>query len=188
MCHEEEAALVGRCTQPGVCGAAAELTLEQMDALDYVEACAHETMRLKPVAPIIGLQAVQDTVIGDVQVGAGTVVINAMRRDSVSERVIANAAAFDPGRWLAEGKSAHMARMAQSAKRVSMPFGAGPRICPGRYLALLEMKAAMAMLLGRFEIEAVDTADGAEPRELMKFTLTPVGLRMRLRERGRRVI
>ena len=41
----------------------------------------------------------------------------------------------------------------------------------------------MAMLLGRFEIEAVQTPDGAEPRELMKFTLTPVGLRMRLRER-----
>lgn len=167
-----------------VCGDAAALSLEQIDSLDYVEACAHETMRLKPVAPIIGVQAVQDTVIGDVQVGAGTVVINAMRRDSVSERWIADAAAFEPERWLAGGKSAHMAQMAQSAKRVSMPFGAGPRICPGRYLALLEIKAAMAMLLGRFEIEAVDTVDGAEPRELMKFTLTPVGLRMRLRERA----
>lgn len=32
-------------------------TFEQTDQLDYLEACAHETMRLKPVAPMIGLQA-----------------------------------------------------------------------------------------------------------------------------------
>ena len=40
-------------------------------------------------------------------------------------------------------------RATGSAKRVAMPFGAGPRICPGRYLALLEIKMVMAMLLGR---------------------------------------
>ena len=65
-----------------------------------------------------------------------------------------------------------------------MPFGAGPRICPGRYLALLEMKMAMATLLGRFDIADVATADGAEPREQLSFTMAPVGLRLRLRERG----
>ena len=64
-----------------------------------------------------------------------------------------------------------------------MPFGAGPRMCPGRYLALLEMKMAMATLLGRFDIASVDTPDGREARELLSFTMTPVGLRMKLRER-----
>ena len=39
-----------------------------------------------------------------------------------------------------------------------------PRVCPGRYLALLEMKMAMAMLLGRFDIESVGTEDGSEVR------------------------
>ena len=64
-----------------------------------------------------------------------------------------------------------------------MPFGAGPRVCPGRYLALLEIKMAMAMLLSRFEIESVSTPDGSEPREHMAFAMSPVGLRLRLRER-----
>ncbi len=41
---------------------------------------------------------------------------------------------------------------------------------------------AMAMLLGRFDIDGVETPDGREPRELMAFTMTPVGLRMCLRE------
>jgi cytochrome P450 len=64
-----------------------------------------------------------------------------------------------------------------------MPFGAGPRLCPGRYLAMQEIKMASAMLLGGFEIESVDTADGGEPREHMSFTMVPTGLRLRLRTR-----
>ena len=164
-----------------ICGRADAPTMEQLAELDYVEACAHETMRLKPVAPIIGLQALRDTVLGDVMIPAGGVIINVMRRDSVSESHMPRAAAFEPERWLADG---HPGAAAASAKRTSMPFGAGPRICPGRYMALLEMKLAMAVLLGRFDIQAVDTADGQPARELLKFTMTPLGLRMRLRERA----
>jgi cytochrome P450 len=157
-------------------------TLDQIAQLDYLEACAHETMRLKPVAPILPLQALRDVTLGDVRVPAGTVVISLMRRDSVSESHLLNAQAFEPERWLADGGPA---AQASAARRTSMPFGAGPRICPGRYLALLEMKVAMAVLLARFDIESVDTPDGQEARERMSFTMTPVGLRMRLRERAR---
>jgi cytochrome P450 len=155
-------------------------TPEQMGQLDYVEACAHETMRLKPVAPLLPLQTLHDMVIGDVQVPAGMIVFNVMRRDSVSDEHVPNAAAFEPARWLAEGGPG---QAASSAKRVSMPFGAGPRICPGRYLALLEMKMAIAVLLGRFDIASVDAPGGGEARENLAFTMAPVGLRMRLRAR-----
>ena len=163
-----------------VVGDAGAPTLEQMAQLDYVEACAHETMRLKPVAPQLPLQALRDTTLGDVQVPRGMIVIGLMRRDSVSETHVPRAAAFEPERWLKEGAPG---ALASAAKRTSMPFGAGPRICPGRYLALLEMKMAMAVLLGRFDIQDVTTPDGGEPREHLSFTMTPVGLRMRVRER-----
>ena len=156
-------------------------TLEELAQLDFVEACAHETMRLKPVAPILPLQVLRDTVLGDVMLTRGTVVISLMRYDSVDERHIHHAAQFDPARWLAEGAPG---QKASAAKRISMPFGAGPRICPGRYLALLEMKIAIATLLGRFDISAVDTEGSGEPREHLSFTMGPVGLRMRLRERS----
>jgi cytochrome P450 len=164
-----------------VLGDSVEPNLDQMARLDYVEACAHETMRLKPVAPQLPLQALHDVTVGDVLVPAGTIVTSMLRRDSVSDAHVPRAAAFEPERWLVEGGPS---RLAGAAKRTSMPFGAGPRICPGRYLALLEMKMAMATLLGRFDIQSVDTPDGHEPREHLSFTMTPVGLRMRLRLRA----
>jgi cytochrome P450 len=164
-----------------VCGDGSELTHAQMAQLDYVEACAHETMRLKPVAPQLPLQTLRQTTIGDVRLDAGTVVIGMMRIDSVSNAHMPNASAFLPQRWLSDGDPGHAAR---SAKRISMPFGAGPRICPGRYLALLEMKMAMATLLSRFDIQGVDTPDGLEAREHLSFTMTPIGLRMRLKQRA----
>ena len=156
-------------------------TYDQLGALQYVEACAHETMRLKPVAPMIVLQPLRETTAGNVRVPRNVVVLGLMRRDSVSDEHVPQAAEFRPERWLA-GEAP--AQAASAAKRISMPFGAGPRICPGRYLALLEMKMAMAMLLSYFEIEAVDTRDGGEAEERLSFTMTPVGLRLRLRNRA----
>jgi cytochrome P450 len=159
-------------------GGVAAITPQQLAELDYVEACAHETMRLKPVAPMLPLQALRDTTVGDVAVKAGTIVMCLLRRDSVSETHVEQAASLRPERWLEAA-----AAPAHAAKRVSMPFGAGPRICPGRYLALLEIKLAMAALLSHFDIEAVATPDGGETPERMAFTMTPLGLTMRLRAR-----
>jgi cytochrome P450 len=156
-------------------------TMEQLAQLDFVEAVAHEAMRLKPVAPQNSMQALRDTTLGDVHVPAGMIVMALMRRDAVSDRHIPNAAAFDPGRWLEGGRPGDAA---SSAKRISMPFGAGPRICPGRYLALLEIKLAMAVLLAHFDIEKVDTADGQPPREVLQLAMGPAGLRMQLRRRS----
>lgn len=157
-------------------------TWDEMTQLDFIEACAHETMRLKPVAPLLALQAVQDTTLADVQVPKGLVVTAVMRRDSVSDRHVPRAAAFEPERWLG-AREAGAAEPSTSARRISMPFGAGPRICPGRYLALLEMKMAMATLLGRFDLRSVDAPDGGLAQEKLAFAMAPVGLTMRLQAR-----
>jgi cytochrome P450 len=165
-----------------VVAADAPATLEQLAQLDYLDACVDETMRLKPVAPILPLEAMHDLTVGDVQVPAGYVVINLMRLDSLDDAQVPRAAEFLPERWLDGGGPAQLAGV---ARRSSMPFGAGPRICPGRYLALLEMKLAMVALLGHFDIDAVDTPGGAEATEHLSFTMAPVGLRMRLHDADR---
>jgi cytochrome P450 len=113
-----------------------------------------------------------------------------LRHDSADDKLFPEPQAFRPERWLAD------AAPAPAAKRAAMPFGSGPRMCPGRYLALLEMKMAMAMLLSSFDIEAVDTPDGQPAAEAvdtpdgqpaaerMAFTMKPVGLSLRLRVAG----
>ena len=153
-------------------------TMEEMADLAFIEACIHETMRLKPVGPQLPLQANADVVVGGVQVPRGTIVINLLRRDSVREDLVPQASRFEPERWLQSDNP---------AKRSSTPFGAGPRICPGRYLAMLEMKIAMTVLLGHFDIEFVGTADGQPPKERLSFAMMPVGLLMRLRTRTQSV-
>ena len=154
-------------------------SMELMEQLVFLEACISETMRLKPVAPLMVLQALRDTAVGDVAVPKETLVMGVMRHDSVSERRFSNPLAFEPQRWLRDAPQP----VGAVAKRAAMPFGSGPRMCPGRYLALLEMKLAMAMLLARFDIEAVHTPDGGEAQERMAVTMNPVGLSMRLRQR-----
>ena len=147
-------------------------TMEEVADLEFVEACVHETMRLKPVGPQLPLQANCDVLVGDVLVPRGTVVINLLRFDSVREDLVPRAATFEPERWL---------QAQNPAKRLSTPFGAGARICPGRYLAMLEMKIAMVVLLGNFDIDFVGTSDGKPPLERLSFAMMPVGLQMRLR-------
>jgi cytochrome P450 len=145
-----------------------DLGIEQMDNLDYLDACIQESMRLKPPAPFVPLQAVRDTVIDDVRVPAGSYLWCVLRHDSVSDQLVRNAKSFDPQRWL-DG---------EGPKNLSIPFGSGPRLCPGRYLSLLEIKVAMACLLSRFDIVSVAGDDS----EHMSFFMAPGALRMRLRE------
>ncbi|WP_374567380.1 cytochrome P450 [Ideonella sp.] len=177
--HHPDAAVRAAAEARAVVGQAGLVTApEQLPRLDYVEACAHETMRLKPVAPLIIQQAVRDTVVAGIEVPMNSLVMCLMRPAAVSDTHFAEADRFMPERWLAHGPAG---LAASSAKRVAMPFGAGPRICPGRYLALAEMKMVISMLLASFRIESVDTEDGTPVRERLALTMSPVGLRMRLR-------
>lgn len=155
-------------------------TPERFARLPWLDACCNETMRLKPVAPTITLQALRDTVVAGVRVPSGTIVWGAMRSPNLDARHFDDAAAFRPARWLAGDASGG----ALSANRVAMPFGAGPRVCPGRHLALLEMKIALAVLLGSFEIAELRTASGGEPDERLSFTMAPEPLTMRLARRA----
>jgi cytochrome P450 len=150
---------------------------EQLDRLPYIDACMNETMRVKPVAPLIISQAARDGVVAGIRIPKDQLVVTLLRAPTTDERHFRNASAFDPARWLDNPASA------QSAKRVAMPFGAGPRLCPGRYLAMTEIKMLMAMLLASFDISSVTTPGGGEAEESLNLTMAPVSLRLRLATR-----
>jgi len=151
--------------------------LDLASQLRYTAACAHETMRLKPVAPVVILQANEPKVVGDVFVPAGTVVAALMRRGSMDDRYFESPEVFEPQRWLADGGTAGVST---SRERISMPFGAGPRICPGRNLALLEINMVTSMLFRNFEIRSIGTPDGRPVKEWLSFTMAPSRLMVEL--------
>ncbi len=142
--------------------------------LVYAGAVANETMRLRPVAPILFHDATVDTSLGEYIVPKGTVVAALLRPAAVDRANLADPLAFRPERWLDDA-------IRPRNLSVSMPFGSGPRMCPGRSLALLEMKTLLSMLYKNFDVERAD--EGADVSELYGFTMSPRGLRVRLRSR-----
>ncbi|AGO84286.1 Cytochrome P450 [Pandoravirus salinus] len=127
-------------------------------ATPLLDACVSESMRLYPAAFAVSRRAetdlrveapptADDPVACVVDVPAGTrVLINGVGI-ARSPRHWTDPDAFRPERWLADECSRGDAR----ALRASLPFGTGPRACPGRKLALLEVRTAIAALVDAVE-------------------------------------
>jgi cytochrome P450 len=147
----------------------------------YLGAVVHETMRLKSPAPFIALSAARDVEIADVAVPAGTPVFALMRMVATRADTIPDPDRFEPRRWLAPDDAA---AMRTQLARASMPFGAGPRVCPGRQLALLECALVIAALVKQFEISL---PEGLDVKERFDFAMEPENLRVIVRPLGPRV-
>jgi cytochrome P450/nitrite reductase/ring-hydroxylating ferredoxin subunit len=150
--------------------------IETANKLAFAGAVANETMRLRPITPVVViLEAKVETVVGDLLVPQGTRVFVLTRPAACDPDHFVEPHAFRPRRWLGETVGAHDVS-------AHIPFGSGPRICPGRTLALLEMKLMLSMLYRNFDVERVGRADGV--RENFRFVMSPVGLKVRLRRRS----
>jgi cytochrome P450 len=147
------------------------------ESLHYIEAVAHEAMRLEPVAPFLALEPNEDTVIGDVRVPKGTSVYLLTAYPATSADNFANPKSFRPGRWLDAGGRASEGHNT----RAFVPFGAGPRFCPGRHLAMLEIKMVGAMLCRNFDV--AHAPDSPPTEELFSFTMMPKNLFVTLHRR-----
>ena len=147
---------------------------ETLERLSYGEAVLRESMRLKPVAVALLLESLVDTTIAGTHIPAGTRLWLPTRHAGLG--AVQRGTEFDPERWRNDDRAG-----AAPDQKSFLAFGAGPRFCPGRNLAFVEAKTAMAMLARNFELE-LDQTKGPV-KELLSFTMIPKGLRVRLRER-----
>jgi cytochrome P450 len=147
---------------------------ETTSQFSYGDAVLREAMRLKPAAVAIFVEAIHEAVVGDVRIPPGTRLMLLTRHAATQDSSFSRAETFDPTRWLASENDAHDTKS-------FLAFGAGPRFCPGRNLAFLEAKTALAMLARNFEI-TLDRAV-APVKERFAFTMAPSGLRVRLERR-----
>jgi cytochrome P450 len=150
---------------------------ETTSRFGYGEAVVRETLRLKPAAVAILLESLGERVIAGLRIPAGTRLMLLTRDAALHEDSFDHPEAFDPARWIGDHDGLH-------DTKAFLAFGAGPRFCPGRNLALLEAKAALATVARNFEL----TLDPTVPpvTERFAFTMAPVGLRVRVRSRRAR--
>jgi len=113
------------------------------------------------------LETNRDILVDNVEVPAGTTIMCLLRSARDQEDA---GACFCPERWLG------------GEEPLSDPFGAGPRFCPGRYLALAEIKSVIAMLVDGFDLTLEPDAPPME--EHYGFTMMPDSLPVLLRPRA----
>ena len=147
---------------------------EDLSKLDLFEATAHEATRLKPIVPVIYLETLVDVVLGDVAIPKSTPLFFALRPAMLDERHFGRPGEFLPERW----STGHDAVLPH-APRAYAQFGAGPRVCPGRHLAGVELRLVLSMLARNFTVEP--TADTASAKELLNFTMMPSAMPVRLK-------
>jgi cytochrome P450 len=147
-----------------------------VDKLTYIEAVAHETLRLKSVAPLFFMEPNEEVELNNVTIPKGTFLMLLNRYGALRDENFSHALEFRPERWLEVNASGCVHN-----RNVSIPFGGGPRFCPGRNLALLEIKMAIATLCRNFSIIPVE---GDQPvQEVFSFTMRPENLRVKLEAR-----
>lgn len=150
--------------------------LETANRLVYHDAVINEALRLKPVASIWPMEACSDVVMDGVSVPAGTPVFLLTRIPTLVDENGAPAPEFDPERWVRKDQST------THFDNVMVPFGAGPRLCPGRSLSLLEIRAVMSMVSRRFDL--VLPTEGPAVGERFAFTLIPTNVRLVFKRRS----
>jgi cytochrome P450 len=139
-------------------------TFEDLPKLASVERLVKETLRMYPPAfAVFARQATQDVHIGTY------VTQHDPRWFPEPER-------FDPGRFTPE-------REAQLPTGAYIPFGHGPRVCIGRFFAMMELTLVATMLLQRFVL--VPEPGRARVALELGMSLRPVG-GMRLSVQPRR--
>jgi cytochrome P450 len=152
--------------------------LRKLDRLPYIEAATREAMRLKPVAPFLALEANREIAIENTSIPKGTLIILLLRHSAERNTEWEQPGEFRPERWLSPQEPEVAAG---DSSRKLFPFGGGPRFCPGRYLAMAEIKMVMAMLVKNFRLELIENAPPVE--EHFTFNMTPGSLPVRLKSR-----
>ncbi|KAL3662168.1 hypothetical protein V7S43_012968 [Phytophthora oleae] len=128
-------------------------SMEDVQGLVYLEATIRELLRLFPTAPHIGYHCIRDIVFPDgTFIPVDTNVMMSLYASARLESVWgADAASFIPERFIDKDSG----EVLQISSLKFATFSAGPRVCVGRNLAMLELKLVTACLVSRFRLEEV---------------------------------
>ena len=144
--------------------------------MKYTEAVIMEALRLKPVAPLMLFEPLDDVVIKGFEFKKGDRLLTHMRYSYMQDENFSRASEMIPERWL-KGQT----QCPHHNPQAFTPFGSGPRFCPGRNLAMLEMKMVLSMLIKNFKISTKTPQENI--KEVMAFTMMPSTFEVTLQKR-----
>jgi cytochrome P450 len=144
---------------------------------EYMRAVVNETLRVRPVVPMVTRTLMEELEVGGYELPAGTRVFPSIYLTNRNPRVYEAPQEFRPERFLEEGPETFS----------WIPFGGGIRRCIGASFAQLEMKLILRTVLS----ELVPSLPGRRPRRRGEWvrrraiTLVPAaGARVVWRPRG----
>ncbi len=131
------------------------------DDTTYLDAAIKESLRLRPVVPITARKLSVPYEVDGTLYPAGTVLMPCIYLLHRNPRIYEAPDEFRPERFLGQ----------QPPGYSYIPFGGGVRRCLGSGFALAEMRAVMATVLTRVELEPAEP--GPERIVRRAFTLSP---------------
>jgi cytochrome P450 len=144
----------------------------------YTEAVINETLRLKSVAPLLFIEPLEDIEIDNYLFKKGKAIATITRFAAITDSYFSDSKQFKPERWLEKEES----KCPVHNTDAFMPFGFGPRFCPGKNLAFLEMKLLLSMIAKNFNIEMATPI--ADIKEIMAFAMMPSKYEIKLTKRN----
>ena len=114
----------------------------------YIEATIHETMRSRPVIPLIGRRVTEPWQLGEWRLPAGSAVLVSILLVHHREDVYPDPFAFRPERFLDVKPGTY----------TWIPFGGGIRRCLGATLAMAEQRVVLRAIARRTDMVAADPA------------------------------
>lgn len=157
------------------CKTEADLNMDILGSLPYMNACIEEGLRIFPPVPIGLLRTVPKggSLIDGHVVPEGTSVCVASWAAAHSAQNFADPDEFMPERFyepagnnLADTEA--KARFAGDVKKAAQPFSLGPRGCIGRNLTYVELRLILGALLWNFDLEFADGAPLWDPKDEFK--------------------
>jgi cytochrome P450 len=122
-----------------------EVTFDSLKELNYIDGLIKEGLRFYPPAPSISVRkSVKDTVVGNVRIPAGTSIVMNVISIAHNPKIWGDPEVIRPERWYSEN-------ITKEQRNAWMPFSAGPRICIGMNMSLLEQKIFLVYFLKRFQ-------------------------------------
>jgi cytochrome P450 len=118
--------------------------IDEGESDDYMNAVINETLRVRPVVPIVVRALTAPMRIGDWELPAETRVVPCIYLTNRNPRVYEQPNEFRPERFLADGPETFS----------WIPFGGGIRRCIGAAFAQLEMKLILSTMLSELQPSA----------------------------------